>query len=583
MSLRLKKLSSTPEAFDPIVFTEGVNLVLGERVERGSGPQKNKVNGVGKSVFVDFLHFALCRGYQDTRVSRIPPGTLPPDLVVVLDLEIHGSPYQIRRAIANPGQVTVIDEKEASSRTFPNIDEANHFLGDLLFIGQPLAGQTSFRQLLSLMMRDEASGFRDYLNPMSPDKRAVPPLEPHLYLLGIDHHVIQRYTMLKKEWKAITLSISQLEKILTENKRVKMADLPAKLNEERERVTAIEEALAHLKTDPAFKAVEGRLLEIEAELLKLRAERKQLAWQIEQIRIVPHGERVDTTDIKIVYDRIQTGLGELVKKSLEQAMAFKMEIERFQQSLVREELEHLEARHREVQKRIGELAESHRQLTQSLDNREVLSELRNGLTAASERSESYRMLASQFQMYERQKSEKADLKLQLETQLAEVRSLMEAHQTIGKAMEARIIELHKRIMSSSQASFQFTTTDNTRGDRPFGIDVRIKADRSKSVDEAKVFIYDFALLSSFETRERHPGFLLHDNILEVDNDTLIQSLNFLGELEKSGVNFQYILTLNRDKIEPSEIANQITLDIPNHTVARFSKETPFLRTNYQEL
>lgn len=583
MTLRLTKLSSSPEAFDPIVFTEGVNLVLGEQVEKGSGNQKNKVNGVGKSVFVDFLHFALCRSFQDTRVSRIPPGTLPPDLTVVLDLEIHSSIYQIRRAIATPGQVTIIDVEQASSRTFPNIDEANQFLGDLLFVGQPLAGQTSFRQLLSLLMRDEASGFRDYLNPMSPDKRAVPPLEPHLFLFGIDHDAIRRYSILKKEWKVITSSISQLKKILTENNRVRMADLPARLNEERERVAAIESALAHLKTDPAFKAVEGRLIEIESELLTLRAERKQLSWQIEQIRVVPRGERVDTTEIKIVYDRIRTGLGELVKKSLEQAMAFKMEIERFQQSLVREELEHLETRHRDVQKRIGELAESHRNLTQKLDNREVLSELRNGLTAASERSESYRMLSSQFQMHERQKSEKADLKLQLETQLGEVRKLMDAHQSIGKAMEARIIELHNRIMSSSQASFQFTTADTTRGDRPFGIEVRIKADRSKSVDEAKVFIYDFALLSSSETRTRHPGFLLHDNILDVDNDTLIQSLNFLGELEESGLDFQYILTLNRDKIELSEIADQITLDIPSHTVARFSKETPFLRTNYQEL
>jgi uncharacterized protein YydD (DUF2326 family) len=583
VSLRLKKLSSAPEAFAPIVFTEGVNLVLGEQTEKGTGSQKNKVNGVGKSVFVDFLHFTLCRGYQDTRVSRIPPGTLPPDLIVVLDLEIHGTAYQIRRAIATPGQVTVIDVEKASSRTFPTIDEANQFLGDLLFAGQPLAAQTGFRQLLSLLMRDEASGFRDYLNPMSPDKRAVPPLEPHLYLLGIDHDVIQRYAVLKKEWKAITQSIGQLEKILTDNKRVRMADLPAKLNEERERVAAIEEALAQLKTDPAFKAVEGRLIEIEGDLLKLRAERKQLAWQIEQIRIVPRNERVDTTDIKIVYDRIRTGLGELVKKSLEQAMSFKAEIERFQQSLVKEELEHLETRHREVQKRIGELAESHRKLTQKLDNREVLSELRNGLTAASERSESYRMLSSQFQMHERQKNEKADLKLQLEMQLGEVRQLMEAHQSIETAMEARIIELHKRLMSSSQASFKFTTADTTRGDRPFGIDVRIKADRSKSIDEAKVFIYDFALLSSSGTQHRHPGFLLHDNILEVDNDTLIQSLNFLGELEESGYDFQYILTLNRDKIEPSEIADQITLDIPSHTVARFSKEAPFLRTNYQEI
>lgn len=315
----------------------------------------------------------------------------------------------------------------------------------------------------------------------------------------------------------------------------------------------------------------------------MRAERKRLAWQIEQIRVVPRNERVDTTDMKIVYDRIQSGLGDLVKKSLEQAMAFKTEIERYQQSLFDEELELLTKRHREVQKQIGELTDSHLKLTQQLDNREVLSELRNGLTAASAQSDSYRMLQSQFQMHERQKEEKAELKLQIETQLREVGRLMEAHKKIEAAVDARIVELHKRIMSSPEASFQFVLAESTRGDQPLGIDVRTKADRSKSVDEAKVFIYDFALMSAAGSKERHPGFLLHDNILEVDNDTLVQSLNFLGELEDRGADFQYILTLNRDKIEPREIAEQITLDVSGHRIARFSKQMPFLRENYQEL
>lgn len=583
MSLRLRQLSSTPQAFDPIPFRDGVNLVLGEKAERGTGPQKNKVNGVGKSVFVDFLHFGLLRGYKDTRVSRIPQGVLPYDLVVILDIEIHGDGYQIRRRITSPDQPTIVCHADGSSRTFSNLDEANHYLGNLFFAGDSLAGQTSFRQILSLLMRDEASGFRDHLNPMSPEKRAAPPLEPHLYLLGIDHNAVRRYTRLKKEMKDLTTSINHLQKILTENKHIKMADLPAKLNAEKERATAIEDALKQLKTDPAFQAIEGKLVAIESDLLALRAERKRLSWQIEQIRIVPRNERVDTTDMKIVYDRIQTGLGDLVKKSLEQAMAFKAEIERYQQSLVEEELELLTSRHREVQKRIGELTDSHLKLTQQLDNREVLSELRNGLIAASEQSESYRMLQSQFQMHERQKEEKAELKLQLETQLREVGRLMEAHKEIEAAVEARIVELHKRIMSSPEASFKFVLAESTRGDQPLGIDVRTKADRSKSVDEAKVLIYDFALMTAPGSKDRHPGFLLHDNILDVDNDTLIQSLNFLGELEDAGTDFQYILTLNRDKIEPKEISDQITLDVPGHTVARFSKQAPFLKKNYQEI
>lgn len=581
MSLRLHKLSSEPPAFEPIVFRNGVNLILGE--SSPTGTQQKKVNGVGKSVLVDFLHFALCRDFKDTRVSLIPPGVLPDDLTVVLDLAIHGKNYQIRRKIATPDQVTLIDHSDASTRTFPRLDETTRYIGDKLFAADPLATQTSIRQLLSLLMRDEASGFRDPLNPMSADKRAIPPLQPHLYLLGIRYDTIYRYEVLKREMKSLTTSINHLEKILTENRTLKMADLPAKLNAERERVKTIEAALAQLKTDPAFKAVESKLIAIESELLQLRSERKRLAWQIEQIRIVPQSERVDTTDMKIVYDRIRAGLGDLVRKSLEQAMSFKAEIEQFQQSLIKEELGILETNHREVQQQISRLSDTHRELTQQIDNREVLSELRNGLTAASKQSESYHMLSSQFQMHERQLREKSDLKFQLETQLREVRLLMEQHHTIEKTIEDRIIALHQRIMSSAEASFKLVTAESTRSDRPIDILIRIKDDRSKSIDEAKVLIYDFALLTAPLSPLRHPGFLLHDNILEVDNDTLIQSLNFIGELENSGTDFQYLLTLNRDKIEPTEIALQITLDIQSHTVARLTKDASFLRKSYQEL
>lgn len=581
MSFRLHKLSSEPPAFDPIVFRDGVNLILGESSPKGA--QAKKVNGVGKSVLVDFLHFALCRDFKDTRVSLIPPGILPEELTVVLDLSIHGKIYQIRRKTATPEQVTLIDRTDATSRTFPRIEEATRHLGDILFTGDPLATQTSFRQLLSLLMRDEASGFRNPLNPMSADKRAVPPLQPHLYLMGIRYDSIQRYEVLKREMKSLTTSINHLEKILTENRTLKMADLPAKLNEERERVKTIEAALATLKTDPAFKAVESKLVAIESELLQLRSERKRITWQIEQIRIVPQSERVETTDMKIVYDRIRAGLGDLVRKSLEQAMSFKAEIEQFQQSLIKEELGILETRHRDVQQQISRLSDTHRELTQQIDNREVLSELRNGLTAASKQSESYHMLSSQFQMHERQLREKSDLKFKLETQLREVRLVLEEHHAIEKTLEDRIIALHQRIMSSAEASFKLVTAESTRRDRPIDILIRIKDDRSKSIDEAKVLIYDLALLTAPLSPTRHPGFLLHDNILEVDNDTLIQSLNLIGELEDSGTNFQYLLTLNRDKIDPTEIAKQITLNIPGHTVARLTKEAPFLGTNYQEL
>ena len=81
---------------------------------------------------------------------------------------------------------------------------------------------------------------------------------------------------------------------------------------------------------------------------------------------------------------------------------------------------------------------------------------------------------------------------------------------------------------------------------------------------------------------RHPLFLVHDNIFDVDQDTLVQCLNYVYKQEEKFQDFQYILTLNRDKIEDEERRNLICMDIDEHQVAIFTKEKKFLRKDYQE-
>lgn len=80
----------------------------------------------------------------------------------------------------------------------------------------------------------------------------------------------------------------------------------------------------------------------------------------------------------------------------------------------------------------------------------------------------------------------------------------------------------------------------------------------------KVFIYDMALLFNQYTRDRHPLFLVHDNIFDVDQDTLVQCLNYIYKQEEQYQDFQYILTLNRDKIENEEQRKLIQMDIDEH-------------------
>ena len=77
--------------------------------------------------------------------------------------------------------------------------------------------------------------------------------------------------------------------------------------------------------------------------------------------------------------------------------------------------------------------------------------------------------------------------------------------------------------------------------------------------------------------------LIHDNIFDVDYDTLLRSLNYLGDSERTLAQKQYILTLNSDKIYEADIHSRLRLDLEGLKRAAFTKTTRFLKVNYQEL
>lgn len=576
---RIHRLSSEPECFDPVNFHSGVNLILGERTEKD--PQGRKVNGVGKSVCIEFLHFSLCRVFTETRVSKIPEDALPSNLVVILDLTVGKERLQIRRSIANPNQPTII-KSDGSEIVFEKLDDATDYLGSLLFENHVNSGQLSFRRLMSLLMRDERSGFKSYINPYDIVRRSPDDIAPHLYLMGIELNTYQRLMDTIERLDRQSKLLKELKHAVTNGNEIKIQDVPTKLNEERQATRKIEEALSTLRADPAFEEVETELIQIENDLQRLRAERKSLSFQIDQIRSIPLPERIDATDLKIVFDRVKSGLGELVEKSLDQAKQFKSEIERFQQALRQEELQELETRRRIVSAEIKALSDKHADLTRQTDRQGVLSELTNGLEVATRRSDEYHRLNSQYKLYLDKLKEVENIKNDRSNDLHALTEVLDANNEVQQSFNDTVVAIHERIMQSSRASFRVELSGKVTSKRPLTFDLRIQDDGSNSIDRDRVFIYDFALMFDPICRENHPGFLVHDNILEVDQDTLTQCLNFVHEQMEAGNDFQYILTLNREGIVGEEKNRGIKLDINAAKCASFTKSSQFLKKRYQE-
>lgn len=579
MMLRLHRLWSEPRCFEPITFGSGINLILGEKSD-AEQQQGRKVNGVGKSLCVEFLHFALLREFEKTRVARIPEGKLPTDLTVILDLTINGQALQIRRTLAHPDQPTIW--RNRASVTFGNLDEATRFLGDLLFAGQASGGFTSFRSLMSLLMRDEESEFSDILRTMAAGTRAPNDPQPHLYLLGFDLAPYRRLMETIKEIEQLTRTLSQLKADLTRHGEVPLRDIAAELNEEQKDVEVIQQGLHELRAEPAFAQVEEDLNRLETRLGELRAQRKGISFQIDQIRSLPKPEVIDETDIQIVYDRIRAGLGALVMKSLDQARAFKQEVEKFQGSLLTDELKRLESAERELTTKIRQMSEEHAALVAQVDRKGVLKELSAGLSVAMHKHQDYYRRQTLFAQYKQVEQRREDERSERQLAFDALRKQRQEHQAIEAAMNHEVALIHERIMGIRKASFTIQLNSNANVKHPLSLDLRIDDDGSHSIERTKVFIYDCALMFSPCTRERHPGFLLHDNIFDVDQDTLVQCLNYLQEQVDRGEDFQYVLTLNREKIEVEERALLIKLDVSAATRTTLTKATPFLGFRYQE-
>ena len=217
-----------------------------------------------------------------------------------------------------------------------------------------------------------------------------------------------------------------------------------------------------------------------------------------------------------------------------------------------------------------------------MDKKGVLKNLKISLKIYEAKKESISRTKFLFEQYEKHEKKKRILNLQKTQQIMEIETEIEQNEEMMDSFTETILQIHEFIMGNRECSFSIQTIDKAQSKTPVELVLRIYDDGSRSVDRTKVFIYDMALLFNQYTRDRHPLFLVHDNIFDVDQDTLVRCLNYIYGQEEQYQDFQYILTLNRDKIENEEQRKLIRMDIDEHQVAVFTKEKKFLKRNYQE-
>jgi uncharacterized protein YydD (DUF2326 family) len=578
--IRINCLRSENNIFEPIEFHDGVNIILGEKYD-DSTIKGRKTNGVGKSMSIEFLDFCFLCDYDKSRISKIPKDVFSFEEYIILELEIGNNSVTIKRNRKEQETPVIIRNEKLVS--FEKLQDARIYLTEMLF--PSLAGNIvpSFRNLFSILIRDERSEFIDIAKCHDLTKRIPDDFTAHLFLLCFSLGAYQNSLKMIKEIEKIGTVIKKNKQDLTQNGAKKISDVKAELNALDDELNKMQDAIESFKTNETFDSMESDLIEIETTLEQLRKKQKALRYNYDRIKKMPKPDAIDDNEIELVYNQFKNELGVAIVKSLNEIVGFKNKVEEFQRVLVNQKAKELEIQLMEIAESIRILDDDYADKLKIIDTKGVLKNLKISLKIYESKKDSIANTKSLFQQYEANEKKKKIFKLQKSKEIMEIDNEIEANNKVIDNFINTILDIHEAVMGNKECSFSIQTIDNAQTKTPVDINLRIYDDGSHSVNRTKVFIYDMALLFNKYTRNRHPLLLVHDNIFDVDQDTLVQCLNYLSKQEEKFQDFQYILTLNRDKIETEERTKLIKIDIDTHRIASFTKENKFLKQNYQEI
>ena len=567
--IRLRKLYTYPERTHSIEFQDGLNFILGERSD-----DSNKTNGVGKSMSMEFLNYALLRKPQGSRVLKIPKHTLPHDTYVCVDLLIHGEPLSILRSISKPDN-PVINYKGGQT-TFDTLDSALNYLGDLYYTDQSgINLNPSIRELLNPSLRDERSEFKDIVGYFDTKSRIPADYTPALYMLHFDVALYRQAKDIIKEIEKITTSMRDLYNSLTQNKSRGLPEVRAAVNSMEAELTKLENELEKFKTYESFDSIEEDLVNLDIQIGELKSQQSHLKYKISKIRSLPKAEKIDESDVLFVYEQFKSGLGDQLKKSFEEVNNFKEKVEQFQHHIVNEKLKSEIANHKVVSGKIRALDDKRSEILKLIDRDGVFKDLKQSIAIYHQKSEESSNTRTQLKRYDENSKSKNRLKSQKSNIVTRIDEQITSKETVIKSFNDTIADIHEYIMGNRGCSFDIDTVNKDTYRDVVKFDMTIDYGGSHSVERVKVFIYDLSLLLNEHTSKKHPSFLVHDNIFDVDQDTLLNSLNFLYSLTNTE-NFQYILTLNTDKLANKEAREILNFDVHDYSRLELTKQNRFI-------
>lgn len=552
-------------SFKTVEFRPGFNVVLADRTEESGS--KDSRNGLGKSTLIEIIHFCLGSTLQKAKGldSRNLRGW-----AFSLELTLSNQVITVTRNTADKSKVVIegdttswpIQPKEKEGQRVLSLINWKAILGNLLF-GLPSDNedkkfQPTFRGLISYFIRRGrdafSTPFEHYRKQLEWDKQVN-----NAFLLGLAWEDARDLQLLKDRQKLL----DDIKKLKKDTERGAAIGIFGSLGELEALKVQVESQLRERKKTLSNFRVASQYRELEANANRLTAEIHEATNNnIAELKLLGFYQssleaenEPSPDDVTRIYESVGIELPGLVVRRLEEVEVFHRRLIENRREFLSSEIARIRRDISSRERLIREKTEERASLLEVLQTHGALEEFTRLQELYLEIVSNLNEINKRIEELNKFEEGKSALKIEKERLLQRARrDYQERLVQRNKAIE--LFNTNSRFLYDVPGSLIIEVNDNG-----FQFKVEINRDGSEGIDNMKIFCYDLMLAQLWSERDPSPRILIHDSTIfdGVDERQVRLALEF-ADRESRRCGFQYICTLNSDRVPYSEFAADFDFD-----------------------
>jgi uncharacterized protein YydD (DUF2326 family) len=527
--MRLLKLESDNPKFKTLQFNPGLNIIAGLQL---SEEDKKTINGIGKSLSLNLIHYILGAGIKDKKLKQY----LTDYGEFCLSFKHSKTDYYIRKNFSSAE--FVINDKPYNSKEYPcELNDIFNFNSDV-----------SFRQVFNCFARRHGGTY--YTNALTQQGMGINDYFQrlvNLVLLGVNTDLVKDRFKTKEQIIKLNKAsdiISDYEKELDKTNIKDIEDEIRKLKDQKNNFI-IAKNYDLLKKEADRLTEEMNDLRNTIYMLEQRYKKKQ--ENLEQSENI----NIDPDQIENIYHEAEFFFEGSIKKRLEDAQEFHNTLIRNRRKRLEKDISQIKIELSENEISLKEKSKQRDSILKGLDNSGALEEYNSladrikSLEEEKENLEKYKNILKDF---------KRD-KTKLTTKNSQIRekSLIYIEETSDdfEKKENLFRVIVKQFYDNHGGSLELSDTKDAK--YLYDIKVHVPKDGSQGVGEVKIFCYD-ALL--YLLNKEPLGFMAHDGCVFSGMDPRQKSMIFKIILKLiRDTNLQYFINTNENSFKEILVDN----------------------------